>query len=81
MDSGGADAALLPHGAGGTVQPALGQVMVDEAEDIGRFDGQHLLGCRRSGGGGACLAGAIVVGDHNGGPFVGHLRHGYWLKK
>ena len=39
VDSGGADAALLPHGAGCTVQPALGQVMVDEAEDIGRFDG------------------------------------------
>lgn len=78
MDSGGADAALLPHGAGCTVQPALGQVVLDEAEDIGRFDGQHLLG-RMSGGGGG-LAGAIVVGDDGGGPFVGHLRHGYWLK-
>ena len=81
VDAGGADAALLPHGAGGTVQPALGQVMVDEAQDIGRFDGQGLLGRRRSGGGGACLAGAIVVGDDGGGPFFGHLRHGYyWLK-
>ena len=79
VDAGGADAALLPQSAGGPVQPALGQVMVDEAEDIGRFDGQGLLG-RRVGGVGTCLAGAIVVGDHGGGPFFGHLRHGYWLK-
>ena len=37
VHAGGADAALLPHGAGRPVQAAFGQVVLDEAEDVGRF--------------------------------------------
>ena len=72
MDAGGADATLLPQRAGGPVQAAFGQVVLDQAEDVGRFDRQELLG--RCSGGGSGLAGAFVVRDHGGGPFVGHLR-------
>ena len=41
VHAGGADAALLPQGAGRPVQAAFGQVVLDEAEDVGRFDGQE----------------------------------------
>ena len=65
MHAGGADAALLPQGAGRPVQAAFGQVMLDEAEDVGRFDRQRWpCPCRRFAG--ICCWRCIVRNDGGG---------------